>query len=280
MPRKEGVFIMTEDEIHKLHQLTLKIANEIKRICENNGIQYSLSGGTLLGAVRHRGFIPWDDDMDIDMTRENYDRFINKCKTELGSEYILQTWITDTEYHNGFAKILLKGTCAIEKRGKDTICEKGIFVDIFPWDNIPHSQWKRNIHNIHIQIFKNLLIAKHGAKIPENSKMFKKGIFIILQFISRFMTHRYLVAHCERELRKYPPGDMITCAVGVLGYKSNTIPSSWHNHYLNLPFEDTTFSAIEKYDDLLKQSYGDYMTPPSLSKRKCHEYVKLDFGNY
>ena len=127
---------MQDTLLDKIHRTEMDIMREIDRICRKHNLTYFLSCGTLLGVVRHKGFIPWDDDMDIDMTRENYDKFIAACKTGLNPEFRLQTWITDPNYHNGFAKILLKGTCAIEKRGETTLCEKGVFVDIFPWDNI------------------------------------------------------------------------------------------------------------------------------------------------
>ena len=89
-----------EEQLDKIHFLELKIAKEIKRICDKNNIKYFLTAGTLLGAVRHGGFIPWDDDMDIGMLRMDYEKFINACQKDLGKEFFLQTWDTDPEQNS------------------------------------------------------------------------------------------------------------------------------------------------------------------------------------
>ena len=125
-------------------QLTqLSIAKEIKRICDDHDIEYFLDSGTLLGAVRHKGFIPWDDDMDIAMTRENYDKFLAVAKVELDSRFFLQTWETDKNYPMPFAKIRLNGTKYVENVFEKAQMHQGIYVDVFPYDVWPQKKRKQ-----------------------------------------------------------------------------------------------------------------------------------------
>ena len=124
---------MAEAEKKKLQQLILLIAKEIARICDKYNIDYYLDGGSMLGAVRHKGFIPWDDDFDIAMKRSDFERFLQVCEKELDkNKYFLQTEWSEKNYCFSFAKVQLIGTHFIEEFSKDADVKHGIFADIFP----------------------------------------------------------------------------------------------------------------------------------------------------
>ena len=127
---------MKKEILDKLHITHIKILDEIVRICDENKLNYFLIGGTLLGAVRHKGFIPWDDDLDIAMPRKDYDKFLNIAKKQINNNYILEYNKTNRKYWLPFAKVRLKNTLYVENTIKNYETNKEIWVDIFPIDNV------------------------------------------------------------------------------------------------------------------------------------------------
>lgn len=270
------------DYLPKLHNCQLKIAREIKRICHENNIKYFIIAGTLLGAVRHGGFIPWDDDMDIGMLREDYEKFIEIAKKDLREDFFLQTTETDENYGLPFAKILLKGTRLVEAAAGSN-AQKGIFVDVFPFDAVPESEGLRESHNKQTYFYKRLLLAKLNYNVCGKNEYVKRAVYFVLKIMSAFYSHDKLVEKLENEIQKYngtKTEDIVNIG-GAYGYKKETIKAEWVRETVEIPFEDMTISAPVDYIKYLETFYGDYMTPPPEDKRyNRHSVTELDFGKY
>ena len=135
---------MSYPRLRELQLVELEILLEVDRVCRENGIEYFLDGGTALGAVRHGGFIPWDDDIDIGMTRENYEKFLEIAPEKLKNDYFLQTRKTDKKAPYMYAKVRKNGTVFMEWNKRNLDMHHGIYIDIFPYDNVPDDIKERN----------------------------------------------------------------------------------------------------------------------------------------
>lgn len=265
----------------ELKLLELEIAKAVKKVCDENNIDYFIIGGTLLGAVRHKGFIPWDDDMDIGMTTNNYEKFIEVAKSKLDERFFIQTSQTDPNYYNVFAKVRLRHTHMFEKVTEDLGIEDGIFVDIFPYDSIAENLLQKKGYMLKIRVLGKISLLKHGYNL--NGITDNKAGKIINLFA------KYLpisVKRVDEKLQSILPSNLC----GNSGeyyierdgmFRGNFVfPKEYFDELIELPFENTRFKAPKYFKEYLSKAYGNYMEyPPEAEREKGHSVSNIILEN-
>lgn len=273
---------ISNKDLRKAQLLMLKILKEVHKICEENNIKYFLSDGTLIGAIRHQGFIPWDDDLDIGMLREDYEKFCKIAPQILSENFILQNFQTDKGYGLQFGKVILKNTVWIEKVAKNTNRQwSGIYIDIFPYDNITENKkMQKLINRLYIFIQGLILIKFKYINISNYESMAKKLKYVLKKIYLCTISKKLLIyirdSICKRYLNK---SKTLVTKYGGNFYK-NQNPYNFYKDLTLQNFEDTSFYIPKNYDKILKNLYGNYMDIPPIEKQRQHGIEYFDFGNY
>lgn len=246
-----------------VQQRLLDIAAAFCGICDNHRIPYVILGGTMLGAVRHHGFIPWDDDMDFAVPREHYDRLVAILKKELPQQYRCLTHRNCEQIVYPFAKIEDALTCIDDPRLKCPLEEKiGVNVDVFPLDVCNKDGWK-------IKWVYFLLKLQTLLFVESMSPSFlKDSIRIVLRFLMP-VKKNFLLERIDALLKNGSKGDFIGNVYGRWKRKE-IFRSEIYNSTRSYEFEGVSFRGVEDYHTYLTQMYGDYMTLPPEDKRIAH----------
>ena len=260
---------------NKLQNTILIIANEIDRICKEYNIEYFMEAGTLLGAIRHKGFIPWDDDFDIGMRRSEYERFISVCDNALDQSIFTLETSSTPEYAFAFAKIHLNGTNVSEDFSKNVNVHHGIFVDIFPFDNIPDNPIVRRLFLANNHILKNIIWIKCNYGTDQQKK---RMTYKCLKLIGYLFSVEKLKKTREIIVKKYNCSNTLQCFTS--DYPNFHINNEWINTIALYDFEGYKYPGFSSYHDYLTYLYGDYMVLPKTEDRKTHTTHLVDFGNY
>lgn len=255
-------------QLQKHQGIMFQMLCELDAICRRNNINYMLFAGSALGAVRHKGFIPWDDDLDIVMLREDYDRFLFVAPSELDSkQYYLQKEFS-SHWPMFFSKLRKNNTAFIERQiPKDREMHQGIYIDIFPCDNLSDNKIIRKLQFVASKI----VIAKSVYRRGYLTDSVLKKMFIQ---VSRLLPLKPFWKFVTNQ-RARDSNMVHTFFGGARNYQKNVYPRRWFEHSVQLPFEGGLFPISAYYDDLLRKMYGDYMTPLPEEKRgqKIHAEI-------
>lgn len=255
---------MKEINLKEVQSIELKILKKLDQYCKENDISYYLGYGTLLGAVRHKGFIPWDDDVDVFMTREDYNKLIELEKIKkIGKDYEL-ICPENNKWHEPIIKIIDKNTKS-DKNKKNSI---GLWVDVFPLDYYDEKVCKKN------QVLRNIIIAKGTTKIINPRKDIIKLIvkLLFLPISSQKITNKII-----KNSKSVSKND-IYGNTSFTPYKNDIIKKE-ELQSAKIIFDGYMFNAIKNYDGYLKNRYGDYMKLPPKNKRRTHGINALFLGD-
>lgn len=256
--------------VEESKKIQLDILQSVHDFCKRSNISYSISGGTLIGAIRHRGFIPWDDDIDIALTRAEYEKFISSYKDETGI-YKLHCLENDPNYCYPYAKVEDTRTFLDEDVAGPKM---GIAIDIFPVEDMLHSREESEKLMKRMINYQMLYKAKLIKPSVRNSFAKRCGIYILKMLLFP-VSLRYLAQKLSEKAKQYgkPSSTFIGCSVS--GYGIKEIIHRWvFDEFVELPFEDRSFSAFSHYHEYLKSLYGDYMQLPPEDKRHSPHTLK------
>lgn len=268
--------------LQKLQKIELKILADVDKICDENNLTYYIIGGTLLGAVRHGGFIPWDDDIDIVMYREDYNKLIEILQKAHKDKYFIQTFDTDPYYTRYVAKVRLKGTVLIEKSQSKSKSKGGVYIDIFPLDNVRHrDSIDLRLRGMMVRcLFAYKTIRYHSESSTSKIKLFlSKFLRIITYLLPRKFANRLFDYVCSKDNGKNCK--YTTNFASHYKWKKQMFGNEVYGDGCRLNFEGYSFNAPKDYNKVLEQIFGkDYMKLPPEEKRICHNIYKLDLGEY
>lgn len=246
-------------------EIQITIATHIFDVCKRHGLKVWAEWGTLLGAVREHGFIPWDDDIDLMMMRDDYEKLILLAESEFKHPFFLQCAHTDKQYYRGHAQVRYDGTACVIPVDIDQPFHQGLFVDIFVYDNIPDEmgrEWNRSIRkaNWAKKCLQTAYYNKFSLKAPVSSIK-----FIIARTACILFGPKNIYNFFERQFTKWNSKECHRVACPTFNFRKmdhRIKEKIWYNETVMLPFENIEMPAPAMYHDVLAREYGaDFMTP-------------------
>jgi len=248
-----------DDSLRVLQMQDLEILREFQRICEAHSLRYYLGSGTLLGAVRDKGFIPWDDDVDVEMPRPDYDRFSRLCATDLAPGFSWHTYLTDRKYPFMWGKLMRDDTELRQGPTAHLDIQQSIYIDVWPLDGISNGrlseQIQRGFHK--------------WSQIRLSADLIRPGLRGLVARSWKLVPRRLVVTLCEWSARhfSYESCRIVAHPRALYGYRKECMPREWFGDAVPQQFEDMTLPGPARWHEYLTHVYGDYMTPPPEAQR-------------
>ena len=253
------------NSIEEVRDIQLKMLDSIHQFCEERGIRYSLGGGTLLGAIRHKGYIPWDDDIDIMLPRPDYDRFYEEYPG-YNKNYIVQDYRNEKESCYPFIKVIDNRTIL-----KELLIVNGVYIDVFPIDGYPDDEHLKTYYKDFQRLKNHLYYTTRGNRL-ETLSLFRRLTYYIKK---PFMPdHDTAVREFEKCVRKYnfETSKNVGCLVGMYGDRERMADSVFKS-YTTVEFEGRQYKAIADYNAYLTRHFGNYMElPPKEEQVSRHSF--------
>ncbi len=266
--------------IADLQTKMLDVLKELIRVCDENGLTYFACGGTCIGALRHDGFIPWDDDLDVFMPRPDYEKLWELRDCFQKESFKLCRTTKEKNYHHRVQQLVDLNTTFINQRSVNEDIEHGVYIDILPIDACAPTKAKRFSQRIQAMLFSvyniQCLPEFHGGRL------FKTAVSIALKLVPSKNARFRIWSRCERKMTKYD-WDKATQAIELAASVKvlrNPYPKEWFDGVIKHKFEDIELNLPVGVDNYLTQVFGDYMSlPPDSERHPRHNTVKIDLEN-
>lgn len=284
---KEDIIILDEKSLHKYQAELLKIAEDVVAVFDRNNIEYSLSGGSILGAIRHKGFIPWDDDIDINIPRSSYNRLLKIFDSQLSEKYYIQTPQKYPELGLMVTQIRKRGTVARRKYDWN-ISECGISIDLYVIENVFNNPIARFVQKTlsmtfsfvisAIRFYNNKDLPQELIELEGRQINYSLGKYIAGQIL-RIVPLKKWVSWCDywNSICHNENSILVAIPTGRKHFLGETYERSKMAKFKKVPFESTEFNVPVWAEGFLEMFYGDYMNLPPVERREKHLFLELKF---
>lgn len=271
-----------KEDLAALHEVLYEILGEIVRICTKHDIPYFIQGGSAIGALYNKGIVPWDDDIDVGMTRENYERFLREAPAHLSSDYFLEWFGTEENTPFYFAKVKRNNTLFVEEMWRHLDIHHGIFVDIFPYDRIPDNAWLEKLHRFSAKFWINCFMAKEvwlwrycgRCEIDEPLPKSWLGCLAIRAVVS-VMSRKAIYAKMNRVLGRY--NHCNTERVNIVRMPKDQIARADIENTVEMEFGGMMVKAPRNVEVYLRHHYPNLRAVLPEEEQINHAPYKLSF---